>query len=355
MTAKAVKALVRMPPFGGIALLCLLPIAAVARDGPYLTWGAKNAPIQQAGAATQIPVPPSPYGQVGDPYLHVLSWGAKSGNAQPSRPNPSPPMARPQPAPAQRIAEPVQAYVPAPQAPAYHPAPQYSAQPVAPARPQPAPSQAVASQAVPSQAVLDQAPAVRQPPLAAQSQLRAPAKTPAPAPAATPDDGAYQVPANSPYAARIAAARAAQARAEAKATKPAAAHTSQAAQDQAAVTETPADDDKPFVPGEHYTDASEAPRLYSLHRGYGLKPDPITVDSNASGAVLDTSHLDAAEARAAKDDKTSAADKDEDDDAGTDSVPANPNVSKSNTAKPNTSSASGTQNASTGKTEKTAQ
>jgi len=329
MTAKAVKALVRMPPLGGIALLCLLlllfllpplllPEAAIAKDGPYLTWGAKNAPIQQAGNAAPVPVPPSPYGQVGDPYLHVLNWGTKSGAAQPSRPTPSPQVEPPQPTP-------VQAYSPPSQATAYHPAPQYNAQP----RPQP-----VQSRPTP--------PAVRQPALAAQ----APARPPVQAPVATPDDGAYQVPANSPYAARIAAARASQAKAEVKAAKPATASPSQVQQDQAAVTETPTNDDKPFVPGEHYTDASEAPRLYSLHRGYGLKPDPITIDNNASGAVLDTSHLDAAEARAQikamQEDKTSV---DDDDDDDTRSVPA----------KPDAPSASGTQNASAGKTEKTAQ
>ena len=44
--------------------------------------------------------------------------------------------------------------------------------------------------------------------------------------------------------------------------------------------------DHVFIPGEHYTDASDAPRFYSLHREYGYKPDPITVDDNATGALL---------------------------------------------------------------------
>ena len=326
MTAKAVKALVRMAPVGGLALLCLwLPMAAAAKDGPYLSWGAKNAPIQQAVDAPQVPVPPSPYGQVGDPYLHVLNWGAKSGSARPSRSTPPPPVAPPQP-------EPVQAYSPPRRAPAYHPAPQYSAEPVT-ARPQPAQSPTP--------------PTVRQSTPAAQTRPGAPARPSAQAPAAAPDDGAYQVPASSPYAARIAAARAAQGKAEqTKAARPVATPSSPATPDQAAVTETPADDDKPFVPGEHYTDASEAPRLYSLHRGYGLKPDPITVDSNASGAVLDTSHLDAAEAKVAKADKTPAVDDDDGDDNNSDGVPAK---------SPDAPRASGTQNASAGKTEKTAQ
>jgi len=321
MTAKAVKALLRMAPVGGLALLCLLPslflaaTVADAKDGPYLSWGAKTASVQQAGDVAPVAVPPSPYGQVGDPYLHVLNWGAKSGNAQPSRPNPPLPVTQPAP----HAAAPVQAYSPPRPPLAYPPAPAY--------RPQPAPATA------------------RQPALATQTRPQTPIRTQTQAPVAAPDDGAYQVPASSPYAARIAAARAAQSRVEpAKAAKPALAPASPAPQDQAAVTEAPAGDDKPFVPGEHYTDASEAPRLYSLHRGYGLKPDPITVDSNASGAVLDTSHLDAAEAKAAKDDKTPAVD--EDDDTGTDSVPAK---------SPDAPSTSGTQNASAGKTEKTAQ
>ena len=319
MTAKAVKALMRMALVRGLALLCLLPplflpaTAAIARADPYLTWGAKNAPVQQAGDFAPVLVPPSPYGQVGDPYLHVLNWGAKSGNAQPSRPNPPLQVSQPTPRPS----------------PAFHPTQQYGAQSVAPARPQPA------------------APTAPQPALATRTPPRTPVRTPTQAPVAAPDDGAYRVPASSPYAARIAAARAAQSKAEqakteVKATKPASANPAPATQDQAAVTETPADDDKPFVPGEHYTDASEAPRLYSLHRGYGLKPDPITVDSNASGAVLDTSHLDAAQAKAVKDDKSPAVDEDDD----TDGAPAK---------SPDAPSASSTQNASAGKTEKTAQ
>jgi len=72
----------------GIALLSLLPAAAMAGGGPYLNWRAKAAPVQQSEdpapvQAAQVPVPPSPYGQVGDPYLHVLNWRGKSGNAAP--------------------------------------------------------------------------------------------------------------------------------------------------------------------------------------------------------------------------------------------------------------------------------
>ena len=399
MTAKADTAL-RYARFAGIALLCLLPAAAFAKDGPYLTWRAKAAPVQQAGSpqpvqAPQVPVPPSPYGQVGDPYMHVLTWTAKSGatpqpvaSAVPVR---RAPVQQMQAQPAPQMREPVQATAPAMSEPAYQPsrenqnyrtqAPQYRAQPMASTLPEPVqdePTQVPQRQALPSIAAQTQqmpqpAPQpVRQPaqrivaPPKAQTQAQTQAQaqpqarplaqptraTPAPQqpPVATAtNDGAYQVPANSPYAARIAAARAAQEKTQAKAQAQAAAAPAKPAgkdapaqpavqPSDAPVTETASDDDKPFVPGQHYTDASEAPRLYSLHRDYGLKPDPITVDTNASGAVLDTSKLDAAEAKAAKDEKA------DEDAAGDD--PETDGVTKTS------SSASATQKASAGKTNK---
>ncbi|MGA9657974.1 MAG: hypothetical protein WBQ60_02590, partial [Asticcacaulis sp.] len=44
--------------------------------------------------------------------------------------------------------------------------------------------------------------------------------------------------------------------------------------------------DHVFIPGEHYTSAADEPRYYSLHRQYGLTPDPITVTEGATGALL---------------------------------------------------------------------
>ncbi len=337
MTAKADTAL-RYALHTGIALLCLLPTAALAKDGPYLTWRAKSAPVQQADApppvrAPQVPVPPSPYGQVGDPYMHVLTWTAKSGaTPQPvasAAPMRRAPVQQPQP----QMRQPVQATAPAMSEPAYQPArqpqnyrtqaPQYRAQPMASTLPEPvqdeptlpAPRQALPDVAAqtPQTRPIQQIQPVQRIPVPTQAQTQPVRQAPAAQPAAAQppvttasSDGAYQVPANSPYAARIAAARAAQAKAQAKAQPPQANAKpagKAAPRADAPVSETASDDDKPFVPGQHYTDASEAPRLYSLHRAYGLAPDPITADSHASGAVLDTSKLDAAEAKAAKDEK----------------------------------------------------
>ena len=181
---------------GAAVIAAGLPGMALATGtSARLDWQNKTA----AESAPAYPVPPSPYGQVGDPFLHTLNWPAK-------------PVAAPQPA-----------------------------------------------------AVLTPVP-VRKPPPAAEQ--------------------AYQVPATSKYAARIAAARAAQTRDQTQAQTPAEAPTATAPEPAAplAAQET----DHVFIPGEHYTDASEAPRLYSLHRQYGLKPDPITVDNDATGALLDT-------------------------------------------------------------------
>ncbi|ESQ86069.1 hypothetical protein AEAC466_02455 [Asticcacaulis sp. AC466] len=148
------------------------------------------------------------------------------------------------------------------------------------------------------------------------------ATTPAPGPADR--SGAYQVPATSKYAARIDSARAAQAQAEAKAqaqarqTEPVAAPGKPEARTEsksgpsktAAPKGKPADQATPpeptaslasqetdhvFIPGERATGASDEPRFYSLHRQYGIKPDPITVDHDATGALLGINGIDAVE------------------------------------------------------------
>ena len=375
MTAKAATVL-RCARYAGIALLCLLPTAAFAKDGPYLTWRAKTAPVQAADApppvqAPQVPVPPSPYGQVGDPYMHVLTWTAKSG-AAPQPVASAVPMRRApvQQTQAPQMREPVQATAPMMSEPAYQPprqpqtyrtqAPQYRAQPMASTLPEPVqdePTLPMTRQPLPQVAAqTSQVPQpVRQPARAAPASQQPPVATAA-------NDGAYQVPANSPYATRIKAARAAQVKAQAKAqpqvaaAAPAkgAAPAQPVAQPAAApLTDSPvteASDDKPFVPGQHYTDASEAPRLYSLHRAYGLSPDPITVDNHATGAVLDTSKLDAAEAKAAKAEKA-----DEDaagDDRDADGVTRTDAQSSSAQSSSAQSSSAKTQNASASKTNK---
>jgi len=381
MTVKAKKVSLRTAGYGaGIAVLCLSsPLflssrPAAASDSPYLNWQAKAAPVQATDVpppvqTPQVPVPPSPYGQVGDPYVHMLSWSTKPGAAQPRQTVATAAPARR--APVQQTAtyatapsEPVQTYQPRPN-PSTRLTPQaYRTQPMASTLAEPAPDltgQAPERPPVPMVAAQMPAPAIvrtRPPPsvTAQQTTPRPPIQAPRSAPAAqvpapvttAANDGAYQIPASSPYAARIAAARAEQARAQARAQAQAARPPQTAApqtappQSPAPATVAAADDDKPFVPGQHYTDASDAPRIYSLHRAYGLKPDPITVDSHASGAVLDTSALDAAEAKAAKDEKA------DEDTAGDD--PESDGVSAKTPQ--DTSSASATQNASASKTNK---
>lgn len=346
---------------GAIVLVAVLPAMAHARDGRYLTWSAKTAaPVQQNAAqtyappmpVTSAPVPPSPYGQVGDPYAHVLTWGAKMAGAMADSNAPAPqPVASVEPvrhAPVQQM----QATVPAESEPQWQPAPKRAAPPFRPDTRDtvaPTPMGSTLPEAMQTGPIAEPSQDIRYTPpaVAAESQPQprpvmqppvAQGPKPLPAVAAAPpaaeSSGAYQVPASSPYAARIAAARAAQIKAAqaqadkattvasaatAKTTKsakikmPAAPAMAPTAPAPAPVT-AEANDDKPFVPGEHYTDASEAPRLYSLHRDYGLKPDPITVDTNPGGALLDTSRLDAAEAKAAK------ADADDGDDDTTDNT-----------------------------------
>ncbi len=343
-----------------------LPGMALADTG-HLTWQHKSEP-QTVAAPTvssggqDYAVPPSPYGQVGDPFARTLNWSGK-GRTQPSprpeaQPHPvavapvQPPYQAPRQAPA-RPAEPPRRDLanidplPVPQ----HPVPQVTAPiPVPQPRPVTVPEAALKPdprppgkpQAAPSRAV-PQAPAVATAkPVPAQPVT--PVLKPAPpaasqaAPTQTASAG-YQVPANSKYAARIASARAAAAKQEADATPPATAAPAKPAgktdkKAEAAKATVPAptpqmateETDHVFIPGEQYKNASDAPRLYSLHRAYGLTPDPITVDHNATGAILDTADLDKVEEAKddkSKDDKSSSEEKTGDDTSETDdSTPA---------------------------------
>ncbi len=312
-------------PFRFCRSLCVtlasfsLPGIALADTG-YLSWQHKSdsqSPPSVSSGGQDYPVPPSPYGQVGDPFARTLTWSGKSRT-----PTQQQPQADPQPrpvaaAPAQalrqaplRAAEPPRQQLanveplPVPQ----HPIPQVSAPvPVPQPRPVTVPEAMLRPALKPQpQAAAAQRP-VPQPPVVAAVKL-AP-KQPAPsqaAPTQTASTG-YRVPITSKYAARIASARAVAAKQDADATpaKPAAAKaldkkasetkteaaraTVPAPSSQLATEET----DHVFIPGEQYKNASDAPRLYSLHRAYGLTPDPITVDHNATGAILDTADLDA--------------------------------------------------------------
>ncbi|MGN6424077.1 MAG: hypothetical protein ACTHLA_12270 [Asticcacaulis sp.] len=276
---------------------------------------AKSYPAPNADAS--YPVPPSPYGQVGDPFVRTLQWPGKNqpqtAPAQPAAPpaatKPSAakiasvPTAPPQQTPSlQAYPDPGMADDPDLTPPAAAPAPRPV---VAAPKPQP-PVQTAAAKPTPPAPV--KAPPMPTPaPKPEQPQYDANAAT-------DMYDSGFQVPSNSPYAARIAAARAAAAQQQAQVvamqpvsappadatpqkpdlnakTAPAKASATAATSHTTTVPAPSAslasqETDHVFIPGEHYTDASEAPRFYSLHREYGYKPDPITVDDNATGALL---------------------------------------------------------------------
>ncbi len=324
------------------ALLLALPAAqthARASNG-YLSWAGKTpvtapaAPVQQVRTAEvhttagDYAVPPSPYGQVGDPYARALRWPAKQGAQQPqyqpqqvadSQPPRSQPVqtapVRTQPAQSYMVlpAEQAQPREMTPRAPLQSPT--YSPVPQALAPQPPLPQGETHSQDRPDPGADDDAGGINE----RAPQTRA-AETHASQPQSQPqaqDTGDYKVPSSSPYAARIAAARAAQERdritqvqaqataqaeaaskakaeqsaAPAKAAKPTKKTTPVAPNTQATlpVPSLPlaaAEVDHVFVPGQHYTSAADEPRVYSLHRQYGLTPDPITVDPHPTGALL---------------------------------------------------------------------
>ena len=347
-----------------LSVLCLTASALVlaapgyaATATAYLNWSNKQ-PAAMASTAPAAPyaIPPSPYGQVGDPYKHLLTWSNRSGTQAPVTkvpPTPQAPQAEVEPEPGHSEV----ASVTVPSQPLSTPLSMPMSEqgrPTAPMHrstgryvdPQPAP-QTIEPEDDPAdnvtateQAPPPPAPVVRPlPPVApvapvavAAPALKAPV-APAAVPQPAPQDEAYQIPASSPYAARIAAARklqddeaTAQAQpapqvasaAPAKAAKPvkgkakATANTATAPEpaEPLAAQET----DHVFIPGEQYTSAADAPRYYSLVREYGLKPDPITVDTHATGALLEPLH----DVKTSDDATDDDSDKDADKDAATD-------------------------------------
>jgi hypothetical protein len=315
---------VRMPAltfrylcYAGLAVAALLPVCALAESaGTYLTWQNKTSPASEPqqgdepSPAMAYPAPPSPYGQVGDPFRRNLNWPSKKTPQAVPQPAPKPQAtsegSRPyQPAPVKRAPDqPVQAVASRPETlrsvtvqplPPSKPVPQVTAVEPAPppppmlsvAKPPPAPQvhephKATASLTAPTPLPAAK-PVVVPPQAVAAAPTPKPQSKPAPQPAAAPEDG-YQVPATSKYAAQLKAARAREA-ANDQATAP-------EPSEQLAVHET----DHVFIPGETYKDEGDAPRLYSLHRMYGLQPDPITVSPDATGAILDGADLHADEA-----------------------------------------------------------
>lgn len=292
-----------------------IPCAVLANTGgPYLNWRNKTPATTQTAPETpppetpqvrtptgDYPVPPSPYGQVGDPYARSLRWPAKQTPAVASVPS-SPTAFAPMPAPPVRAPSPVSVSQPVPVS---------APQPVAVT---PLPSERPDPGLADDPGMADDAPIAAAPPKAALKTEPLPtAPLPAaPAPAAVASalttDGAYEVPATSKYAARIAAARAA------------ALPVAEAAKNDQASTEKPTatapepdislasqEADHIFIPGEHYKTPADEPRLYSLHRQYGMKPDPISVTPNATGALL-TLTPEAVEDGDTDSDRTPAAD-----------------------------------------------
>lgn len=293
-------------PAAVVLTVSAAPCAALASSaGPYLNWAAKAQPATQVHPQTEqvqtttgaYPVPPSPYGQVGDPYARPLRWPAKQAPAvaaisPPPQPDfaavPTAPVRNPAPA---SVSQPVPMAAPKPVAVVPLPAPQAAPEPE---REDPGladdpdltPEAPVAAQPSPPQAARKSAPAVASAPTPARAEAAPPSAAVA---SAMSTDGAYEVPTTSKYAARIAAARAAQLPTAdtLKTGKPDAKPTATAPEPDVSLASQ--ETDHVFIPGEHYTTPADEPRLYSLHRQYGMRPDPISVTPGATGALLTVS------------------------------------------------------------------
>jgi len=293
-------------PAAALLTVIVAPCAAFASSAtPYLTWSAKAQPATQVPPQTEqvqtttgaYPVPPSPYGQVGDPYARSLRWPAKQTPAVASVSPPPQPDFAPVPTAPVRNPVPVSVSQPVPMAapkpvtvvplPAPPPAPEPEREdPGLADDPDLTPEASVAAQPSPPQAARKSAPAVASAPTPARTEAAPPSAAVA---SALSTDGAYEVPTTSKYAARITAARAAQLpTAEAPKTgKPEAKPTATAPEPDVSLASQ--ETDHVFIPGEHYTTPADEPRLYSLHRQYGMRPDPITVTPGATGALLTVS------------------------------------------------------------------
>jgi len=305
------------------AAVALMVIAApcvtlAASEGNYLNWSHKPqaaantpTPTEQVQTATgAYAVPATPYGQVGDPYGHSLRWPAKQATTMaPAAPavasiTPLPPQTfAPAPMPPMRAAPPVSISQPvpmsAPRPVAIVPVPHMQSPDIYPADPglgdDPDLTPEATVAAIQPAPTATQKPAVDPLPAVASARPGRAATTP-PHPAvatALSSDGAYEVPANSKYAARIAAARAA-ALPMANAPKGKTDTKSTATAPEPDVSLASQETDHVFIPGEQYKTPADEPRLYSLHRQYGMKPDPIQVTANPTGALLTVSPDDLA-------------------------------------------------------------
>ncbi|WP_155847840.1 hypothetical protein [Asticcacaulis benevestitus] len=328
-----------------------LPCAGLAHaSGTYLNWQSKGAPASAQIASVNVvntsngpyPVPPSPYGQVGDPYARALSWPAKAPEPVPRNEQPQSQQTQPQQTQAPQPQAAQHTFVAVPQAPVRTaqaasistPVPLSAPRPVevvpmppveredpgladdpgmADEAPYIAPAPVVAPpQPKPATSHAEQMAASRPIPAPKPATALKPATSPAVASVPTPPvapkqpEAGYQVPTTSKYAARIESARAAQAQpsqtvatiAKPDEKKPGAKKPNEKASEKTPVKPAVATAPEPsvsmavretdhvFIPGEQYTSAADEPRYYSLHRQYGLRPDPIPATHEASGALL---------------------------------------------------------------------
>ncbi len=312
MTKPARRAQYLLPATVALTVIAAPCMAFANSTSPYLNWSSKAPPAADIPAQTgqvntstgAYPVPASPYGQIGDPYARSLRWPAKQATTVASASPPLQPTFAPMPAP-----------------PIRNPSPVSVSQPVPMTAPRPV---AVVPVPPPQPPEREDPGLADDPDLTAEASIapQATAKPiikPLPAVAAVPPppavasalstDGAYQVPTTSKYAARIAAARAtALPTAETPKTGKADPKSTATAPDPD-VSLASQETDHVFIPGEHYTSPADEPRIYSLHRAYGMRPDPITVTQGATGALLTVSPDDQAGDPNDDDDKKSDTDK----------------------------------------------
>ncbi|MEM9966251.1 MAG: hypothetical protein AAGC58_13000 [Asticcacaulis sp.] len=256
---------------GGVCAVAGLWALSAAAEGarPYLSWPGKSAGVQATAPrlekalpnpATGTPgfdIPPSPYGQVGSPYVQPVPQSA--------------------PKPVVVPVAPVRAEVPRP-AEVMPPPPVHMLEPVAP--------KTIAQPVTPPV----EAP-VKTPPVAV-APVVAPvvAEVPAPAVAVRTEEGAFVLPATSKYAGRQAAPKAetqTQTQAQTQNQTQAVTATAPALSEPLIVPEN----ESVFVPGMRVTDpATQSPRFYSLHRAYGYQPDPV--DSQGGDLKIDPSRVE---------------------------------------------------------------
>ncbi|ESQ79536.1 hypothetical protein [Asticcacaulis sp. YBE204] len=282
-------------------------------------------------------IPPSPYGQVGNPYRRELNWSnkGKAPTEQVARQVPAPqpqmqsqpklearaepkPEPKPEPKAVQKVEKPVELtanWTPAPtprfepKAPEIKPDIRLQAAPQPKVEPKVEPK-IIAAPTVETVKKIDSPIPLPtpKPPVVTAEKLGTPKPevNPQPKPAT---DGTYQLPANSKYAGKVAPVLEGKevpkvvAKAEPKPDPKtvSAAQKEVAKQADAAKTVAKTDAKKapekdlklaaatesepltqaveqdpyvPFVPGSRATNASQTPRYYSLHRAYGYEPDP---------------------------------------------------------------------------------